>query len=109
MSGDGAGRERTQPQAHGAAPAGGLDDVRRRIEQIDAGIVAALAERLRLAHVAAAAKRSAGLPTLDPPREAAVVRRAADLAREHGLPDEPVREIFWQVIELCRRAQTAHD
>jgi chorismate mutase len=83
-----------------------LEAVRRRIEQIDCDIVVALAERTRLARAAAAAKRAAGLPTLDPPREAAVLRRAADLAREHGLPADTVREIYWQVIALCRRAQT---
>jgi chorismate mutase / prephenate dehydrogenase len=88
----------------GAGPAR-LESVRQRIEAIDRGIVAALAERVRLAHEAATAKRAAGQPTLDPPREAAVVRRAADEARALGLPDEPVREIFWQVIALCRSEQ----
>jgi chorismate mutase len=86
-----------------------LEALRFRIEEIDRAIVAALAERMRLARAAATAKRSTGLPTLDPPREAAVVRRAADHARTHGLPDEPVREIFWQVIDLCRRAQLEND
>jgi chorismate mutase len=91
------------PNAHA------LDDVRRRIEEIDRRIIAALAERLQLARSAAAAKRAAGAPTLDPPREAAVVRRAADLAREHDLPAEEVRTIFWHVIGLCRRAQVADE
>jgi chorismate mutase len=52
-----------------------------------------------------AAKHAAGMPLLDPPREAAVVRRAAALARAAGLPDEEVREIFWRVIGLCRSLQ----
>jgi chorismate mutase len=50
-------------------------------------------------------KRKAGLPTLDPPREAAVVRRAGALAREAGLDDEDVRYIFWHLIGLSRRMQ----
>src|SRR5207253_2077326 len=54
---------------------------------------------------AAAAKRSAGLPTLDPGQEAAVVRRAAALAREGGLPEEAVRDLFWHLVGLTRRAE----
>jgi chorismate mutase len=86
-----------------------LDGVRHAIEELDRSIILALAERMQLARAAAAAKRGAGLPTLDPAREAAVVRRAAELAREHCLPADGVRDIFWQVIGLCRRAQTEHD
>lgn len=64
-----------------------------------------LAERARLARETLAAKHAIGLPLLDPPREAAVVRRAAALARSAGLPEEEVREIFWRVIGLCRALQ----
>jgi chorismate mutase len=49
--------------------------------------------------------RAGGLPTLDPAREAEVIRRAASIAREHGLPDEKVRDIFWHIIGLSRGAQ----
>ncbi len=42
---------------------------------------------------------------LDPPREAAIVRRAAALAREAGVDGEEVRALFWQLVGLCRRAQ----
>jgi chorismate mutase len=45
------------------------------------------------------------LPTLDPAREAEVIRRAAALAREVGLNDEKVRDIFWHVIGLSRSVQ----
>jgi prephenate dehydrogenase len=83
-----------------------LDGIRREIEAVDRAIVAVLAERARLSLAAAAAKRAAGMPTLDPPREAAVVRRAAVHARELGLPADAVRDIFWHVIALCRGAQT---
>ncbi len=45
------------------------------------------------------------LPTLDPGQEAAVVRRAAALAREGGLPEEAVRDLFWHLVGLTRRAE----
>ena len=61
--------------------------------------------RVRLARDVGRTKRAAGLPTQDPAREAAVIRHAAELAREAGLQDDDVRTIFWQVIGLSRRAQ----
>ena len=64
-----------------------------------------IARRVDLARRVGAAKRQAGLPTLDPAREAAVVRRAGALAREANLDDEDVRYIFWHLIGLSRRMQ----
>ena len=83
-----------------------LGTLRATIETLDAKIVALIAERERLARVIGAAKRRAGQPTLDPNREATVVRRAVTLAREAGREqDEEIRQIFWLLIGLCRRAQ----
>jgi hypothetical protein len=30
-----------------------------------------------------------------------VLRRAAELARKAGLPDEPIRDVFWRIVALC--------
>ncbi len=78
---------------------------RGRIEEIDVRLVALLAERVSIGLKTAALKRAAGLPILDPQREAEVIRRAVESARGHDLPAEAVREIFWQVVGLSRRAQ----
>jgi Chorismate mutase len=82
-----------------------LASCRARIGEVDSDIVALLAERVALAKRTSALKRAASLPLLDPRREAEVIRRAGELAREHGLDAEPVRQIFWQIIGLSRRAQ----
>jgi chorismate mutase len=82
-----------------------LSAIREEIEQLDRALVDLIARRVRLARRIGVAKRIAGLPTLDPPREAAVVRRAGVLAREAGLDDEDVRYIFWHLIGLSRRMQ----
>jgi chorismate mutase len=82
-----------------------LDRLRLEIEDLDVRLVALIAERVRLARQVGQLKRAAGLPTLDPAREASVVRRASGLAREAGLVSEEMREIIWHVIGLCRRAQ----
>ena len=83
-----------------------LERLRTGIEAIDREIIALIAERVRIARSVGLIKRQANLATLDPAREAAVVRRAGELAREAGLQDEDVRYIFWHLIGLSRRAQS---
>ena len=78
---------------------------REEIERIDRALVGLLAERLERSKRIGSLKRQAGLPTLDPGREAEVIRRAATTAREHGLPDDKVRDVFWHVIAMSRGAQ----
>jgi chorismate mutase len=84
-----------------------LEEVRTEIEALDRTLIELIARRVELARRSGAAKQNAGLPTLDPAREAAVVRRACGTAREFGLEDEDVRYIFWHLIGLSRRAQLA--
>ena len=91
------------------APAGTahpeLEALRVRIEQIDRELIRLIRERVDLARAVGKTKRGSGLPILDPAREAAVVRRAGELAREAGLADDDVRYLFWHLIGLSRRAQ----
>jgi chorismate mutase len=88
-----------------SGPGERLEGLRAGISQIDEALVALLAERVALAREVGAVKRSAGLPRLDPAREASVVRHGTELARGVGLDEEEVREILWRVVGLCRRAQ----
>jgi chorismate mutase len=82
-----------------------LGRCRHEIESIDREMVGLLSKRVVLSKEIGAMKKVAGLPTLDPAREAEVIRRAAALAREVGLSDEKVRDIFWHVIGLSRAVQ----
>jgi chorismate mutase len=86
-------------------PLAELARCRTEIEEIDRRLIALLAERVALGRKTAKIKRAAGLPILDPQREAEVIRRAVTTAREHDLPVEAVREVFWHVVGLARRAQ----
>jgi len=78
---------------------------REEIERIDNSIISLLAERLSLGKRTGELKRAAGLPILDPTREAAVIRRVTASARAAGLPPEPIREVFWQIVGMSRREQ----
>jgi chorismate mutase len=89
----------------GAVDGGGVEFLRAEVEALDDQLVSLLARRLELARTLGERKRSLGLPTLDPAREAEVVGRVAAAARDRGVPDEPVRSIFWTVVQICRSAQ----
>jgi chorismate mutase len=89
----------------GAAPPVELDHLRTEIERLDRALLELIAERVRLGLRVAAVKRAAGLPTLDPAQEAAVIRRVTAHARELGLPPEDARDVFWALIGLTRRAE----
>jgi len=82
-----------------------LAHCREEIESIDNQIVSLLARRLTLGKRTGELKRAAGLPILDPTREAAVIRRVTSVARDAELPTEPIREIFWQIVGMSRRVQ----
>ena len=84
---------------------GDVAGLRRRIEALDRSLLEAVAERVELARRIGDAKRSSEAATLDPGREAAVIRRAVETGRELGLPEEPVRQLFWTLVGLCRTAQ----
>lgn len=86
-----------------------LGRCREEIERIDKEIIDLLARRLSLGKRTGALKRAAGLPILDPTREAAVIRRVTTVARDAGLPPEPIREVFWQIVGMSRRVQEAGD
>ena len=82
-----------------------LAQCRDEIERIDNELINLLARRLTLGKRTGDLKRAAGLPILDPTREAAVIRRVSERARDAGLPPEPIREVFWQIVGMSRRAQ----
>jgi len=82
-----------------------LEGIRAEVERLDRELVSLIGERVRAAQRVAAVKRREGLPVLDPAQEAAVVRRAVEWARTDGLPVEEVREVFWNLVGLSRRAQ----
>jgi chorismate mutase len=95
----------TTPDESLSDPREQLARCREEIESLDRRLVALLAERITVGKRTTALKRAAGLPILDPQREAEVIRRAVATAREHDLATEPVREIFWHVVGMSRRAQ----
>ena len=102
------GTSRAPVEAGGPARAEGpeqLSELRALIRGIDDELLRLVRQRLDVACEVADAKRAAGLPVLDPAREAAVVRHAGEFARDHDLDEEDMRSLFWALIGLTRRAE----
>jgi chorismate mutase len=84
-----------------------LATLREEIEQVDRQIIDLVVHRARLAREAGDVKRIANLPLLDPVREARVMETAAEAARQAGIPDADVRQIFRLLIAIARKSQEA--
>lgn len=82
-----------------------LESLRKRIMEVDELLVELVEERRRLVLDIGEVKGRLGLPVLDPSREAAVVRRAAEIARKRGVDEEMVRDIIWRIMASAREAQ----
>jgi len=82
-----------------------LDALRKRILDVDAALVDLVGERRALVLEIGRIKEEMGFPVLDPSREAAVVRRAAELARARGVDEELTRDVIWRIIASARAAQ----
>jgi chorismate mutase len=96
---------RAGARGEGALSRERLDELRQRIEALDAELVRLIAERRELVIEIGRVKAELGLPVLDPTREAAVVRRAAALARDSGGDEEMVRDVIWRIIASARDEQ----
>jgi len=87
---------------YSAAPVS-LDDLRKRINELDDGILQLLDERARVMSDVASAKRKADLPTYDPERERQILDRLA--ARAGRFPAQAIRAVFREVMSACLALQ----
>ena len=82
-----------------------LEELRQRILEVDEALVELVGERRALVLEIGRIKAELGLPVLDPAREAAVVRRAAALAREKNVDEELTRDVIWRIMASAREEQ----
>jgi chorismate mutase len=97
------------PAAHEAEDAAAseerLNELRARIVAVDEELIRLVGLRRELVLEVGNVKARLGMPVLDPPQEARVVRRAAERAREMGVDEELVRDVIWRIIAAARQAQ----
>jgi chorismate mutase/prephenate dehydratase len=80
-----------------------LDDLRKRIDELDDAILKALDERARVVADVGQAKREANLPTYDPDRERLILDRLA--ARAGRFPPDAIRAVYREVMSACLALQ----
>jgi chorismate mutase/prephenate dehydratase len=81
----------------------GLDDHRKRIDELDDQILKLLDERARVVGDIAQAKREANVPTYDPERERQVLDRLA--ARAGRFPAEAIRAVYREIMSASLALQ----
>ncbi len=82
-----------------------LERLRDEISQCDRELIETLARRRGLVREIGKVKAHMGFPVTDPRREAAVVRRAAEMARAAGLDEELIRNLIWKIMSSSRVQQ----
>jgi chorismate mutase / prephenate dehydrogenase len=84
-----------------------LADLRRRLEAVDADLLALAVERVRLSRAVGAVKRAAGLPTVDYAQERMVLTRARDAVRGTALAEEVAEDLLARLIRASVQVQEA--
>lgn len=79
-----------------------LDDLRDRIDRLDAILIHTLAERFRQTAKVGDLKAKGGMPALDPDREAQQRARIEALATETGLDPEIARQIHGLIVDRVK-------
>ena len=82
-----------------------LEALRAEITALDDELLRVIERRRALALEIGAVKAELDLPTMDPAREARVVRRIAERARELGVDEEMARDVIWRIMASAREAQ----
>lgn len=82
-----------------------LAQLRERISEVDEQLIRIIGERRDLVLQIGRMKEVLELPVMDPAREAQVVRRAAERARELGVDEEMTRDVVWRIIAAARATQ----
>ncbi|GAA1902369.1 hypothetical protein GCM10009716_10310 [Streptomyces sodiiphilus] len=90
---------------HSGEPAAehGIEDLRNRLDAIDAQLLDRLRARIECCVEIGRVKRAEGIPMMQPHRIDTVQRRAAAFADEHGLSREFMSGLYQLIIaETCR-------
>jgi len=82
-----------------------LDDLRKKIDDIDARLVELIAERIKTAETIGKGKKAEARLIEDRERELKVLRNVRALAREKGISPSDAETIYRNIIEACRKIQ----
>jgi len=84
-----------------------LEDLRKKIDAVDADIVGLIAERIRLAGQIGEVKREQGQPIEDVPREKRILEHIRALAEAEGIKPADIENIYHQIFTAAKSIQGA--
>ena len=82
-----------------------LEDLRKRIDKTDTGIVKLIGERIRIAREIGGEKKREGKQINDRAREERVSEHIKRIARSENMDQEVIESIYQQIMTACRRTQ----
>ncbi|MBI2860477.1 MAG: prephenate dehydratase [Chloroflexi bacterium] len=82
-----------------------LEDLRKRIDELDARIVDLISQRVRLAEEIGRGKREENRLIEDKERERRVLEHVKALARDGNVNQEDIEEIYRRIIAACKSIQ----
>jgi prephenate dehydrogenase len=86
-----------------------LRELRQRLDEVDGDLISLLARRARLSGSIGRAKAAVGVKVQDPDREAEVLSVRRRWARQAGLDEVAIEEIFQAILRFSRRVQGEPD
>lgn len=82
-----------------------INQLRRHIDRIDTVIITALAERMSLMPEIAEYKKENDVPIFDEKREIEIMKKLKKIAKEQGLDESFVEEVFLSIFNEAKRIQ----
>ncbi len=82
-----------------------IQQFRKRIDDIDDQILAALCERVKICKTIGAAKRKQGLTVRDSSRENEVYKRIKEKSAEFNLDAGQVEAVYREIVNMCSAVQ----
>jgi len=82
-----------------------LEDLRRKIDEVDAKIVGLIGERIRIAEKIGEEKKTQGKQIEDREREARVLENVKGIAQKENISQEDIEGIYRQIIVTSKRTE----
>ncbi|MFC1961802.1 prephenate dehydratase [Chloroflexota bacterium] len=82
-----------------------LEDLRKRIDEIDDGIAALLVQRIKIAEDIGRGKKEQNKIVEDIERERRVLEHVKEIAREHKISQEDIENVYKLIIKASKRVQ----
>ena len=82
-----------------------LETLRRKLDEIDRGIVALFEQRMTVSEEIGRLKQKSGMPVQDQKREAIVLQSRAAMCADENLRED-IESLYERILEISRKRQT---